>query len=104
MNKKDLAIIAALGFMGIIQVSFAPYLAMPWEWLSWVNLVDAAVVLIALFEKRRNKMSWVAAFWGGIFLDMYSVRFFGFWTLILIGVVAFVKVILKKYVQLPSFW
>jgi hypothetical protein len=104
MTRKELAIIAALGFLVIIQVSFAPYLALPVKWLSWLNLVDLAVAVVVLFEKRRHNMGWAAAFWGGIFLDLYSTRFFGFWIMVLLAMVAFVKLVLKKYVRIPSFW
>ena len=104
MNRKEFAIVVILGCLAVIQTSFAPHLALPWEWLSWLNIINLAVVIIALFEKRRNQVGWIAAFWGGIFLDIYSTRFFGFWILILIVAVAFIKFILKKYVQIPSFW
>ena len=104
MSRKELVIIAILGFLAIIQTSFVPHFGLPFERLSWVNLIDCAVFAIALFEKRENRVGWVTAFWGGIFLDIYSDQFFGFWILILLAIVAVVKLVLKKYVRIPSFW
>lgn len=104
MNRKDLIIVGILGMLAMIQASFMPHLPLDLKLPPWVNLVNLAVVIIALFEKRKNNMGWVAAFWGGIFLDMYSGGFLGYWILILIGGVAFIKLILKKYVRIPSFW
>jgi hypothetical protein len=104
MTKKELAIVVIFGLIAIIQASFAPHLLLPVKWLSWVNLVDLAAAAVALFEKRENNLGWVAAFWGGIFLDMYSSMFFGFWILALLAMVTFIKFILRKYVRIPSFW
>ncbi len=104
MNRKDFLIVLAIGLAGIFQVSFAPHLEFSVKWLSWLNLIDIAVVVAALFEKRRNRMSWALALEGGIFMDIYSSRFFGFWILILLAAVAFIKLVLKKYVRFPSYW
>lgn len=104
MNRKEFLIVLAIGFIGIFQVSFAPHLEFPIKWLSWLNLVDMSVIAVALFERRRNRMSWVLALEGGIFMDIYSSRFFGFWILILLAAVAFIKLVLKKYVRFPSYW
>jgi hypothetical protein len=106
MNKKEFAVIVMLGMLAILQVSFAPHFELfdaPWFW--WANFVDVAVLAIAIFEHRRGRVGWIAALWGGIFLDMYSTgSFFGFWILLLGAVVAIVKLVLKKYVRIPSFW
>ncbi len=105
MNKKAAIIIAILGIFGIIQASIAPhFLFLGGTWLGWLNLVDAAVAAVALFEKRGNRLGWWAAAWGGVLLDLYSGRFFGFWIIILLGIVAFIKLIIKKYVRIPSYW
>ncbi len=106
MNKRDFLVIAILGILEIVQVSFAPhfdFFNMPR--FRWLNLVDAAVLIIAMFEHRRGHLAWTAALWGGIFLEIYSSgKFFGFWILALLAVAAAVKLVLKKYVRIPSFW
>lgn len=106
MSKKEFAVIIILGFLAIIQVSFVPHFgidAVPG--FKWLNLISLAVFVVAVFEHRRGRLSWAAALWGGIFLDLYSgYGFFGFWILSLAGIVAAVKLILKKYVRIPSFW
>lgn len=106
MNKKEFAVIMILGFLAIIQVSFTPHFtiyALPGS--EWLNLIDIAVLAIAVFEHRRGRLGWVAALWGGIFLDLYSgYGFFGFWIILLAGIVAAVKLVLKKYVRIPSIW
>jgi len=64
-----------------------------------------AVVIIVLFEHRQEKLSWLAALEGGLLLDIYSTKiFFGFWTVIFFGLVAIIKLVLKQYVRIPSFW
>ena len=103
MSGREIAIIAFFLFLVIIQASFAPHLDLPGQWSDWLNMVDIAVAVIALFEKRKHRASWIAALSGGIFLDIYS-EFFGFWILILLALVALIKFVLKKYVRIPSFW
>ncbi len=105
MNKPEFMAIFCLGLLAIFQMSFVPHLKIfSGEWFRWINFVDVAVLAIALFERRRGAIGWLAALWGGIFLDIYSDRFFGFWMIVLFAVVGLIKLILKKYVRIPSFW
>jgi hypothetical protein len=105
MNKKEAAIIAIFGFLAILQTSFVPHFKMSGPgWFEWVNFIDTAVAVIALFERRRHNLSWLVALWGGIFLDLYSGRFFGFWIFTLLALVVLVKFAVKKYVRIPSYW
>jgi len=105
MSKREFGVIFCLGILAIFQVSFAPHLKIfSGKWFEWINFVDVAVLAIAIFERRRGAIGWLAALWGGIFLDMYSDRFFGFWMLALFVLVGAVKLVLKKYVRIPSFW
>jgi len=105
MTKKELAVIGILGILAIIQVSFVPHFKiLAVEWSRWINFIDTAVIVIAFFERRRGRLGWIAALSGGIFLDLFSGRFFGFWIALLLAAVGFIKMVLKKYVRIPSFW
>lgn len=105
MNKKKAAIIVVFVVLLILQTSFVPHFKIfESGWFEWINFIDLAVVVIALFEHRRNGFGWLAAILGGIFLDLYSGRFFGFWILALLALVALIKFAVKKYVRIPSYW
>jgi hypothetical protein len=105
MRKRQIAVIAVLGVLAVAQASFAPHFELFLSgWFEWVNFVNIAVVVTALFERRRNKFGWLAAFCGGFFLDLYSGRFFGFWMIFILALVALIKFVVKKYVRIPSYW
>lgn len=105
MKKKEIVFIAALAALAIAQASFAPHFKLfAAGWFEWINFVDVAVAVFAVFEHRRNKFGWLAAFCGGFFLDLYSGRFFGFWIILLLALVALIKFAIKKYVRIPSYW
>jgi len=104
MTKRQLFLVAALGAAALVQVSLAPHFLVAGQaWMRWINFVAVTIAVIAVFEKKNNKFSWVAAFTGGVFLDLYSNPF-GLWIVILVGAVAFIKLILKKYVRIVSYW
>lgn len=66
------------------------------------NFVLIAVIFINLFgSSDREKV--FSAVLGGFYLDVFSLRgeFFGFYTLILLGLFLFLKIILEKYVRFP---
>jgi rod shape-determining protein MreD len=63
--------------------------------LSWV-----LILLLSFFEKKTEKFSFLLALLGGFFSDIFSEKFFGFYTLSFLLSCFFVKNILKKYVQL----
>ena len=105
MSKKELIIIGGLAILAILQSSFAPHFPLfNNNWFIWINPVNIAVAVITLFEKRKNRFAWIAAFWAGFFMNIYSGLFFGFWILVYLGFVAIVKLIVKRYVWIPSFW
>ena len=105
MSKQQLVLAGLLVLVAAIQVSFAPHFSfLDDKWPEWINLIDAAVVMIALFEKRSHRLSWIAVIFGGSVIDLYSDGFFGFWIGILLAVVIFIKFIVKKYVRIPSYW
>jgi len=66
------------------------------------NLILITIIFINFFEER-NKLSGIyLAFLGGFFLDIFSEKFFGFYILISIAISIFIKLILKKYVRIPT--
>ncbi len=64
------------------------------------NFIMIAIVLINFFEKPEKKLGIIAGFFGGIFLDIFSGGYLGFYTLILLAVSFFLKYILRSYISL----
>jgi hypothetical protein len=105
MTKKKILTILFFTILAISQASFFAHLAIfSNQWFEWVNFVSLAVAIVSLFERRRNNFSWFLAIFGGFLLDIYSSRFFGFWIIVLIILVAIIKFAIKKYVRIPSYW
>lgn len=105
MIKRDWLTILFLALMAVFQAGFVSHFTVfgGW-WFEWVNFVTAPVAIIAVFEHRRRNLGWFAAISGGLFLDIYSARFFGFWVIFLLILTALVKFGIKKYVRIPSYW
>jgi len=96
MNSIGKAILLASFFyvLLIIQTSFLP------RFFSFVpNLILIAVVLANLFDGQASFFGFLASFFGGFFLDVFSVEFFGYYILICLLISIFVKFFLKKYIQ-----
>jgi len=106
MSAKNFLVIVFLFLLSVAQAGFAARFDFVYRywWLGYVNLIALSTVAAALFEKRRNNLSWAMALWGGFFLDMFSSRFFGFWMIIMAAAVFLIKNIIKRYVRIPSFW
>jgi len=105
MIKKLILIAAAVIALFLLQTSFAPHFPFfAGRWFEWANFITLPVVLFALFERRRHNLGWGLAVLGGFLLDIYSARFFGFWIIVLSFAVLAIKLGIKKYVRLPSFW
>lgn len=66
-----------------------------------VNLVFISVLLWNFLEKEESILGLVHAFFGGLFLDIFSQRLIGFHVVILIAVALFLKFIFKRYVRIP---
>jgi len=87
------------------QITVAPHIAgFLGVWLEWINFCALATVIIAFFERKSGRLGWAAAGVSGLFLDLYSQKFFGFWIIVLAIIVALIKFVFKKYVRVPSFW
>jgi Na+/proline symporter len=105
MKTGSIAIVLFLYALVLLQASFWPrFNLFSVSWLRYLNITLIFIVVFSLFEKRKESGSIAAAMIGGAFLDLYSENFFGFWTIILISSVLFVKFVLRRYVRVPSFW
>jgi len=62
-------------------------------------LILIAIVFINLFESETKFLGIFSGIVGGLFLDVFSENFFGFYILIGLGISLFIKFVLKKYVQ-----
>lgn len=99
MIKKIIFLIPLFYFLVLIQTSFLVHFKI---FGIVPNLVLITVIFIALLEKPKEKLSITSAFIGGFFLDIFSENFIGFYLLICLTIVLFIKFILKKHVQIPK--
>ena len=100
MIKKIIFLLFLFYILTLVQTSF-------WIYFSFkgmtFNLVLLLIIIISLFAQER----WFAiasAFIGGFYLDVFSfslTRFFGFYTLISVGLAFFIRLVIRKYVQFP---
>ena len=105
MGKRTIIIVVLLYLLTIFQVSFLGHFKFfSADWLRFINLTLLFCFVLAIFERRSNDLAWPAAAWGGFFLDLYSDFFFGFWMLVLLALTLIIKLFLKRYVRIPSFW
>lgn len=95
---KILFIIILFYFLALLQSTFLVHFNISGMTL---NLVLIFVVIWNVFEKPKSFLGIFSAGMGGFFLDIFSHRPIGFNILILIGIAIFIKLIFKKYVQLP---
>lgn len=100
MLKKILFLIIAFYILTLFQTSFMPFFGI--KGLT-INLVLVLVILINFFEVPEKKIGLWSAFIAGFFLDVWSSMPFGIEILIFVLVAIFIKFIVKKYVQVPSF-
>lgn len=105
MRIRTFAIPAILFIMAVVQTSFLNHFNFfNRAWLQVGNLVAVFVFVYVLLERRRERLSWLAAAWAGILLDLYSNAYFGIWTVSFLILVFMIKIILRRYVSIPSFW
>jgi hypothetical protein len=105
MNTRPIVIFALIFVLAMVQTSFLNHFVFFNNiWLQIANLVALFVLIYTLLEQRKGRLSWAVAAWGGILLDVYSNMYFGAWTVSLLALVFAIKMILKRYVSIPSFW
>jgi len=97
--KKFLVLSLLLYILCLLQTSFLVSFSARGFVL---NLVLIAVILINMLENPREMTGIFLAVSGGLFLDIFSERFFGFWIAILLLSAIFLKFVLKEYVRLPA--
>lgn len=95
--KKILALILFFYILTLIQTSFLAHFSI---FGITPNIIIIALIILIFFEKKPKNLSIPAAFIGGLFLDIFSANFFGFWILILLAISFFIKFILSKYVRI----
>jgi rod shape-determining protein MreD len=67
----------------------------------FLNLPFLLIIIINLFEDKKEKIGIILALMTGLFLDFYSKYFFGFYILTFGVCAIFIKFFLKKYVRAP---
>ncbi|MBI2450000.1 MAG: hypothetical protein HYV47_00520 [Candidatus Nealsonbacteria bacterium] len=93
MFAKTIIIVPLFYFLSLLQISFLPHFSI---FGITPNLIFVAVIFLAFFLPPWSVFS---AFFGGFFLDIFSSYFFGFNVLILLGISLFIRLVLKRYVQ-----
>lgn len=85
-------------FLALFQSSFLVHFNI----FSWTpNIILIIVVTLGIIESSKKYFAiWVALI-GGFFLDIFSVRFFGFNILMLVLICLFFKFIFKYYARVP---
>jgi len=101
MVKKIVFFAAILYILTLLQASFLVHFRVSGFLPNFVFII---VIFINLFSSSaRDKM--MSAVIGGFYLDVFSLGnpggFFGFYTLIMLGLFFFLKIISEKYVRLP---
>lgn len=97
--RKFLFLFLILYILCLLQTSFSVYFSIKGFVL---NLVLVTVILINIFESPREMTGIFLAGFGGLFMDIFSARFFGFWIAILLLTAVLLKFILKEYVRFPA--
>ena len=64
------------------------------------NIVLITIFFINFFEDKEEDFGIFISLVGGLFLDLSSESFFGFYILTSLLMAFFIKIVLKKYVQL----
>ena len=98
MIKKTLFLILLSYVLVLFQASFLVHFQIAG---MVVNLVFISVLLWNFFEREESVFGVVHAFFGGLFLDIFSQRLIGFHIVILVAIALFLKFIFKRYVRIP---
>lgn len=98
--RKLILIFLGFYFLILIQTSFLVHFNFGWR-LGFLPIL-IIITLINFFEPTTKKsVGGYSAFFGGLFLDIFSENFFGFWIFISLVLSFFIKFIFKKHVRLP---
>ena len=102
MIRRTIFLFAFLFLLILVQVSFLAHFNIKGFAL---NLFLITILLICLFSSKRE-FAIAAALIGGFYLDIYSIGragFFGLYTLIVLSLAFFIRLVIRKYVQFPIF-
>jgi len=101
MVRKILFFILFFYALILIQTSFLVHFSL---WGVVLNLVLISVILINLLSSDRA-LGIISSFVGGLYLDIFSLAgfmgFFGVYTIVLILLSLFLKIVLNQYVRIP---
>lgn len=99
---KNILIVLLFYVMVLMQVSFCIHLGFIPASFSFILV---ALLLLAVLEGSQMLLSVSGAISAGFFWDIFSsTTFIGFYTLILLGFVIFIKLIVRKHFQLPAYF
>ncbi|TFG35629.1 MAG: rod shape-determining protein MreD [Parcubacteria group bacterium] len=102
MIKKIIFLFLFLFFLVLVQASFFGHFSVKG---SVFNFYLLTIILICLFSRERD-FAIASALIGGFYLDIFSLGktgFFGFYTLALLSLAFFIRLVIRKYVQFPIF-
>lgn len=94
MLVKILISTPILYFLTLIQSSFLPHFVI---FGYTPNIIFLLIIFLIFF---LPSLGFISVFLGGIFLDIFSTHFIGFNTSILLGILIFIRLVLKRYVQI----
>jgi rod shape-determining protein MreD len=100
MIKKIIFLFLLFYVLILVQTSFLAHFTFKGTTL---NLVLLTTIFISLFV-REQWFAIASAFIAGLYLDVFSLgltSFFGFYTLISVGLSLFIRLVIRKYVQIP---
>jgi rod shape-determining protein MreD len=101
--KKITILVIILYCLALLETSFFVHFNILTHYnFYFLNSIFILIVLWNLFEKRENFSGILVAFTGGFFLDVFSSQLIGFNISIAIIIALFIKLVFKKYVQIPS--
>jgi len=102
MVKRTVFLFIFLFFLILIQTSFLAHFAFKG---ATINIFLFTLILICLFS-REYYFAITSALIGGFYLDIFSLGktgFFGFYTLVIVSLAFFIRLVIRKYVQFPIF-
>lgn len=97
MIKKILSLVLLFYFLSLLQTSFLVHFSVRGRVL---NLVLISLIILNFIRYFNNEVLATISFIAGLFLDIFSNHFIGFWAAILLGITFFIRFILKRYVQI----
>jgi rod shape-determining protein MreD len=94
MVKKIIIFTLFVYFLILLQTSFLVHFSgcLP-------NLVLIAVILVNIFEDRKDSFGIIFSFIAGFFLDIFFGKFIGYYVMICFFISLFIKLIFKNYIQ-----